>query len=53
MLGGGSALQEVSDVSIVSDADAFFSEQQQDNQRKGKMFNLPYKKNDTCYKNTF
>lgn len=46
MLGGGSVLQEVSDVSVVSIKHLslllffFFSEQQQHNQRKGKMLNL-------------
>lgn len=44
MLGGGSVLQEVSDVGVVSIRHLllfiFFSEQQQHNQRKGKMLNL-------------
>lgn len=49
MLGGGSILQKVSDVSIVSDYSFFFffpsfPEQQQNNQKNGKMLNFPYKK---------
>lgn len=57
MLGGGSILQKVSDVSIVSDYSFFFffpsfPEQQQNNQKNGKMLNFPYKKVTLAIKKT-